>query len=174
MQTVVICGRGRAAEAVVNACAENGGAIVCGRGRILATGRKPRFLLIGSGELKSDVPPGSIVVLEDGESIGKDSLDGSIAVIDSSDRLSRISAARSGAVTVGCSVSGKDTITVSGQEGDEVLVSLRRSLSMPDGEKLEPCEFSVRADEKYRGYPILAASAVLLLSGEKGEDGIGF
>lgn len=173
MQTVIISGRPETAMAVYSACSRYGGAVLCHNGRVYSTHKRPKYLLVGASELKEPAPAGSIVVLDGGKD--KLPLGSCITVIDSGNVSSVSRAADSGAVTVGCSASGRDTLTISGviSEGN-ALVSLGRRLKSVNGDSIEPCEIRVVTRDIYGCYPTLAASAVLLLSGEKGEDGFAF
>jgi len=70
-----------------------------------------------------------------------------------------------GVQTVTCGLSQKDTVTFSSLENDRAVVSLQRGLKSLDGSDIEPVEVPVSFSPAHGEYPILAAVAVLLLSG---------
>ena len=174
MVKVVICGdcgSKTLTRAVVGACSAYGGAVVIDGDRIYQTCEEPKYLIFVMCTLADLYLPGSIVVF--GKALmqiqNNINLNDTICVRDSdnSDAVAIIGA--SGARAIGCSMSGPDTLSISGfTDENTALVSLRRSIKTAGG-IVEPHDFIVRTDKGLPVYPILAASAVLLSGGTVNE-----
>jgi hypothetical protein len=87
------------------------------------------------------------------------------AVIDSDNGEAADLLRGDGIQTVTCGLSQKDTLTFSSLENDRAVVSLQRRLTALDGREIEPVELPVLCAPASREYPLLAAVAVLLLTG---------
>lgn len=87
------------------------------------------------------------------------------AIIDSDNTKAADMLRAQGTQTVTCGLSQKDTITFSSLENDRAVVSLQRGLVALDGSELLPVEIPVTFNDSHSEYPILASTAVLLLSG---------
>lgn len=170
-KTVVICGdcgEKELTREIVRMCGENGGALVCDGDRIYRTAEDPFFLIFSVCTLSDLYLPGSVVVL--GKAllqIRQDmNMEKCICILDGENRDAAMLAASSGAAAIGCSMSGHDTMTVSAfNEDDRAVITLRRRI-LTENATIEPCEFIVRRTDEKNIYPLLAASAVLLVSGK--------
>lgn len=88
-----------------------------------------------------------------------------LAVIDSDNGEAADILRGDGIQTVTCGLSQKDTVTFSSLENDRAVVSLQRGLKALDGSDIGPVEVPVSFSQSHSEYPLLAAVAVLLLSG---------
>ncbi len=179
MINVVICGdcgEKSLTRAVVNACTKYGGALVCDGDKIYRTQNAPRYLIFSMCTLADLYLPDSIVIfgkalMQIQKSI---SLDNTICVLDTENNDAINLLGGSSALAVGCSMSERDTLTVSGNIDENTsLVSLRRDLRTPAG-IIEPQDFIVKTDRSFSIYPRLAAAAILLLGGTDSTDGFEF
>jgi hypothetical protein len=93
------------------------------------------------------------------------------AVIDSDNGEAADMLRGDGIQTVTCGLSQKDTVTFSSLDEDRAVVSLQRGLCAIDGSDVGPAEVPVAFSPSRGGYPLLAAVAVLLLSGVEMPDG---
>jgi hypothetical protein len=87
------------------------------------------------------------------------------AVIDSDSSEAADMLRGDGIQTITCGLSQKDTVTFSSLENDRAVVSLQRGLKALDGSHIEPVEVPITFSPAHSEYPMLAAVAVLLLSG---------
>ncbi len=170
LQTVIIagdCGERSLTREIAAACIRSGGAIVYDGMRMRQEGNQPSFLVLSLPSLPEQITAGSIIVLgKAAEQTGRlPDLSGYICILDGENPAAVRLAAAAGAIAVGCSMSGHDTLTVSGfNEDDTMLVTLRRRL-VTDAVIREPCELTVHRSSEQQIYPALAATGVLLLSG---------
>ena len=67
--------------------------------------------------------------------------------------------------TVTCGLSQRDTLTFSSLDTGKAVISLQREIKDLAGKSVLPHEIPVVYQTKFRDYPLLAATAVLLLSG---------
>ena len=167
VKTVIICGDcgdKTLTREIVRICSNNGGALVCDGDRIYQTTDDPFFLIFSMCTLSDIFLPGSIVVLGKALIQIRQDMDLSdcVCIIDGENRDSAVFAASFGGDTVGCSMSGHDTLTISGFNGDGTAVAaLRRRIG-----EYEPGEYIVDRYDRDNMYPVLAGTAVLLLSGK--------
>ncbi len=75
---------------------------------------------------------------------------------------------------VGCSMSGRDTVSLSCLDEDGVLVSLQRSVCTLSGEEIEPCEIKVIPQKPLRYFTLMAVCCALLLCDVPYENGYMF
>lgn len=146
---------------IVRVCSENGGALVYDGHRVFSTSDDPFYLVLSSDRLTDISISDSIVVLGNESDIltGKTELTDCICVLDGDNKNAARFAAECGADTVGCSMSGHDTLTVSGFNDDgTMLVTLRRKIG-----RTEPGEYIAHRHEGKDIYPVLAAIAVIML-----------
>ena len=69
--------------------------------------------------------------------------------------------------TVTCGLSQRDTLTYSSLDSEKAVISLQREIKSLHGESMLPHEIPVALQSTRSDYPLLAAVAVLLLSGIK-------
>ena len=177
MKKVIICGDcgSRAVtRAVIRACSESGGAFVCDGAKIYETCPDPKFLIITACTLTDISCNDGIIVF--GKALCQIRPDIKIGtmipVVDTSNIDALTLLKGSNACVVGCSMSGHDTISVSGiKDFPSKLISLQRNVRPIDGETIEPHEFTVRLSREIPVYPLLASCSVLLLSGEPSGNG---
>ncbi len=160
-------------KAVITALGSCGGVLVCDRGRIYENGSSPDFFVICLSKLSELRCNGGIAVFCRALS-GVDSdapMEGFTAITDAENRSALNILKDKSIPVVGCSVSGCDSLCLSGIDGLYRLISLRRML--PPG-AVEPHEFAVRLKKNIPHYALLAACAVLLLCGVDSENGYCF
>ena len=127
----------------------------------------PDFFIVDNTRIKNLHTNGGIVLFK--KSVQRDTCmripPAFIAVIDSDNSEAADVLLEDGIQTVTCGLSQKDTVTFSSLENDRAVVSLQRRLTALDGKEVEPVEFPVVCAPERREYPLLAAVAVLLLTG---------
>ena len=171
MKNIIICGDCGSrilTKAIINACAVNGGAVVSDGNKIYETSENPEFLVISVDKIsETDCRSGVIVFGKMQDKINTDiKIGGLIPIIDTSNINALNIVRNSGIAAIGCSMSGHDTISISGLTGFPTkMVSLQRTVKTLDGEVIEPHDFLVRLSEEMPIYPLLASCSVLLLSG---------
>ena len=89
-----------------------------------------------------------------------------VAIVDSSDEqlLGHVSDTRMPAIT--CGLRSRDTITLSSMAGDSAVIDLRRDISCLDGSTAEPQEIPLRRQKPHENFLLMAAAAILILSGK--------
>lgn len=180
MKKIVICGDCGSkvlTRTVIRACSSCGGAFVCDGAKIYETKQNPKFLIVTTYTL-TDIRCGSGIMVF-GKALCRVrtsiSMGTMIPIVDTSNAEALTILKGSGSSVVGCSMSGHDTISVSGIKNFPTkLISLQRSVKTVDGNIIEPHEFSVKLSREIPVYPLLAACSVLLLSGEPSIDGYRF
>ena len=180
MHNVVICGdcgKKFLTRTIVNACSAYGGATVVDGDKIYSCGNGQRYTIFCMTTLSDLYLPDAIIVL--GKALLQIRSDLSsnecVCILDSGVKSAVNFAAKTGFKAIGCSLGEHDTFGVSGYSDENtVLVSLRRNLQRSDGTFLEPMDFRVTTEENCPAYPIMAASAILLMSGISPENGLNF
>lgn len=171
MKKIIICGdcgSKSLTKAVLKACSANGGVFAVFEKRIFETSVNPEFLVISEKMSEIDCDGGIIVFGKSIDSEYKNMKIGRmISVLDTSNINALNIVHNSGSAAVGCSMSGYDTLSVSGLADfpAKKMISLQRSLRTLDGEIIEPHDFLVKLTEEIPVYPLLASCSVLLLSG---------
>ena len=174
MKKIIICGDGKdraITRKLVDLCSRYGGAMVCGR-NIYETCRRPEYIIVCTDTL-AGISCSSCVVILGSDPAGKDVwLRDSVCVIDASDIRAVRFAEELGLPSVGCSVSGSDTVTLSSVSiENDFCISLNRSLEVVGSKGREKVdgsqEFIIRSSGEI--YPILACGAALLLTGKASE-----
>ena len=89
-----------------------------------------------------------------------------VAIVDSSDDelLEHVSATRLPAIT--CGLRSRDTITLSSMAPDSAVIDLRRCITCLDGGRAEPQEIPIRLKNPLDSFLLMAAAAILILSGK--------
>lgn len=170
MQNIIILGdysSGILTETIIDFCSANGGVLYSGGSRLYKTNEAPAFQIFSLISVSELNMPGSIVVFGSSlDGISEDiDLYGCTAVLDSSNAAALRRVSMYGCGAVGCSMSGHDTLTVSGMTDEStIMLSLRRTLKTAGG-MIEPYDFIVKIQPDTPVYPVLAAAAVILLSG---------
>lgn len=144
-------------------CSGMGGAELYSPFHCFRTSITPAFRLILTNVSAKIRLPGSIVLLGNCDySHCRTDLTGCTAVTDRFNLPALRIAQSYHCDTISYSVSGNDTLTLSGSAEDSVLLSLRRSIITPD-RILEPFDFLLKKQPDTPDEAILASAAVLLL-----------
>ncbi|MDQ5983255.1 MAG: hypothetical protein RUMPE_00255 [Eubacteriales bacterium SKADARSKE-1] len=77
-------------------------------------------------------------------------------------------------IAITCGVSQKSTLSISSFDGKQAIVSLQRYVKSIDLKTIEPGDFCVKLNCLTDVYPMLVASAILLLSGIDPKNGYNF
>lgn len=167
MKNVIItgdCGERALTRAVVSACTRYGGTVVSTGRHIFSTGKDPEYLILSVDSPAEIMLPESIIVA--GRKTSRNALkncpDDCTIVIDTGSSNSVSAAVDSGCPVVGCSMSAKDTLSISGSDRGFSFVTLSREIKHA-GILTEPHDVRVHSD--FPAYPLLAACAVLMISG---------
>lgn len=171
MKKIIICGDGQdspVTKKLVSLCSRYGGAAVCGR-NIFETCLFPEYLIVCTDSLSGVSCRNCVVILGEEPAGRADRLRDSICVIDASHSRSVKFAEELGLPSVGCSVSGSDTLTLSSVSiENDYCISLNRTLAVVGSGGRERVvgaqEFILRSSGDI--YPTLAAAAALLLTGK--------
>ncbi len=171
MKNVVIfgdCGSRSLTRAVISACKSSGGVFAIENGRIYETSDNPIFMVLSTDNISEIRCKKGIIVF--GKMLNKSGcnlkIESMIPIIDTSN-INAVNIVRNlKTAAVGCSMSGHDTISVSGLTGfSSKIISLQRTIKTLDGEIVEPHDFVVKPSDEIPIYPLLAGCSVLLLSG---------
>lgn len=80
-----------------------------------------------------------------------------------------------GLTAITCSMAVYDTLTADAvADKENILVSLRRDIVMPNGTTIEPQDFRLRLKSEMPIYSMLASCGVLMLCGVNGQNGYDF
>lgn len=71
----------------------------------------------------------------------------------------------SGIAVISCGICGKNTITLSSINNDDLLTSLQRTLNDNCGNKIDPSEFKIKLTKNYLPFSVMASVAILLING---------
>ncbi len=150
---------------IISVCSKNGGVFVIDGDRIYRTVSEPFFRIMKLSGEKLRIGSECIIVVgrEAAETdIEIESGTDCICILDSDDRSAAAFTKKIGAAAVGCSMSGTDTLTVSGfNDTGEAVVTLLRPLK-----NYCPGDYVVDRYEEQDVYNILACTAVLMLTGK--------
>ncbi|MDD6490110.1 MAG: hypothetical protein PUG48_09930 [Clostridia bacterium] len=179
MKKIVICGdcgSESLTRAIISACKNNGGAAVVSGNGISETNDNPYFLIAKlHNPYEINCKGGIIVFGKAVENKTKINAEKTVAVLDTANTNALNIVRDSGCAVIGCSMSGHDTISVSGLAGFPTkMISLQRTIRTLDGDIIEPHDFQVKLKEEMPVYPLLAGCAVLLLGGISSADGYSF
>ncbi len=164
MQNVIISGdvgERILTETVIKACARNGGAFVIDGKRVYETESEPKFCVVTDVER---ISCSCIVIL--GDDVKNTAFDeDDITVIVNSENMKALEILKYQGCknVITCSLNVRASMNISGIYPQKI-VSLQRTVEF-NGKDIEPCEFEIVSDETDI-YSLLAASAVMLLSGE--------
>ncbi|MGN1458412.1 MAG: hypothetical protein ACI4XP_10775 [Acutalibacteraceae bacterium] len=179
MKKIVICGdcgSESLTRAIISACKNNGGVAVVSENGISETNDNPYFLIVKLQNPYEINCKNGIIVF--GKAVGnktKIKTEKTVALLDTANTNALSIVRGSGCAVIGCSMSGHDTISVSGLAGFPTkMISLQRTIRTLDGDIIEPHDFRVRLKEEISVYPLLAGCGVLLLSGISSADGYSF
>ena len=176
------CGSKSLTRTIIRTCSNYGGVVVVSENGVFETNENPSFLV---AELKNlceknpcelDFENGIIVfgkAVSEKVCIKKTSKN--VVVLDTANSNALNIVRGRGVAVIGCSMSGHDTISVSGLAGFPTkMISLQRSVRTLDGDIIEPHDFRVKLSEEIPIYPLLAGCAVLLLGGVSSAGGYSF
>jgi hypothetical protein len=88
-----------------------------------------------------------------------------IAIVESDNEKAIELLKRNSLQAITCGLSQKDTLTFSSLDSEKAAISLQREIHSLKGDTILPHEMTLKLDSSYGNYSILAAVAVLLLSG---------
>ena len=165
MQNVIISGDSgdkKLTETVIKECSGNGGALVIDGKRVYETENEPKFCIMADIE---KISCDCIVILGDEvEDIRFDS--GDIAVIVNADNMEALEMLKHKECknVITCSMNVRASMNISCVY-PEKIISLQRGINF-SGRETEPCEFEIISDETDI-YPLIAAGAVMVLSGDE-------
>ena len=164
MQNVIISGDSkdrRLTEIIIKACAKNGGALVIDGKKVYETENEPKFCVMTDIE---KISCDCIVILGDEVKDIEFGLCDIAVIVDSGNMKALELLKHQGCKNViTCSMNARASLNMSGVYPAKI-VSLQRGINF-SGRYIEPCEFEIVSDETDI-YSLLAASAVMLLSGE--------
>lgn len=171
------CGQKTLTHTIIQACSAYGGALVADGDKLYATEKNIRYSIFCMTALTDLWLSDAIIVL--GKALLQISdelrLKDHYCILDAEIPAAVRFAAKTEATAVGCSLGSHDTFGISGYSDENtLLVSLKRNLICRDGTILEPQDFRVTTGKDCPAYPIMAAAAVLLLSGISPENDLSF
>ena len=167
MKNIIICGDSRdrrLTDAVISACKDMGGVFVNDGESIYSDSESPDICITCTESFKL-IDTGGIVIFGNGfaEPDGKCTVKGAVCITDSSNKAALKILAGSECYVIGCSMSGRDTLSISCITDEYMLVSLQRNIRTLDGDIAEPCEIKMAVDGNIPPFTVLAVCAVLLL-----------
>ena len=95
---------------------------------------------------------------------------GFVPVLDAQNLAAASALRGTQAIGITCGASPRDTLSMASLRDDSAVVSLQRELRDLSGKIWEPHDRAIRLEAGAEMYPILAACAVLLLSGKEVQD----
>ena len=175
MKSIVICGDsgdGILTHTIISACEHYGGVLTADGGMIRPKGKEPDFLVRNVDTLSAVDGKGILVLGERLCPVPPDVQIGNvITIVDSNNQGALHLLKRTGKTVIGCSMSDRDTMTLSERNESGCLVCVRRTLTTWDGQTIEPCEIPVSVGEEIPVFAVLAACGVLLLCDIPCEEG---
>ena len=151
-------------QVIVNTCEQCGGVRVFDGKRLYSSFDSPKYQVFCTDELRSIEQRNTVVGWRRSRSKPRfiKWMDDTVCILDSSDKLSLTSAEGCKNV-IGCSMSEHDTLGICGYS-DELspMISLKRTIKLGD-RLIEPCDFIVHTTKILPVFPVLAASAILLV-----------
>ena len=126
---------------------------------------KPAITLIFKSDVNSISLPNSAVFLNQNKTA---SISGERYLILNSSNPADIACAKnSGGEVITLGLSLRDSVTFSSLTHENCVISIQRSITRFDGEKIEPCEIPCKISANDDKYAVLCANLLLLLSGHK-------
>ena len=166
MTALIVCGDRGALRETLLPLLEPGGVWLCGGGALRQYGGgQPEFLLYESrGVPALALDQGILLFGSDFCGKGRELPSGVIAVFETGNHAAAQALQGTGTLAIACGASPQDTLSASSLEDHRAFVSLQRTVKNLRGEILEPRESAVRYRRRPELYPLLAASAVRLLT----------
>lgn len=166
------CGERQLTKMLVSACTHYGGVVAANGGYILQTAKEPAFLLLSVNSLKALDCSGLLIL---GEALcqvpAAVRMKNVLSIADSTNRDAVKFLQGTGKAMIGCSMSDKDTVTLSERNETGGLFCLQRTVTTLGGRVIDPCEIAVSAEAAVPVFPLLAACCVLLLCDVPYQDG---
>lgn len=135
--------------------------------------KNPDFLIIDNPAITNvHIPVGIIVFRKSAIFKQHFEIPSAYFAVTDSDNKDAVKVLRNDRIqTVTCGLSQKDTLTFSSLESDRAVISLQRGLKALDGSEIGPVDVPITFSPSHNEYPLLAAIAVLLLTGITLPDG---
>lgn len=166
------CGNKILTQTIVSACQQYGGVLTADGSHIIADTETPAFLVLSMNALSSADCKGLLIFGEALCQVSSDvRIENVIPIADSENKDVLRLLQKTGKAVIGCSMCGKDTITLSERDESGCLVCVRRTLHTLSGQTIDPCEIHLMVKCDIPVFPVLAAGCVLLLSGVPYENG---
>lgn len=152
-------------DTIIKFCSRCGGAFVSNGSGLYETNASPEYLIIVTDN-NINTACGEIVVI--GGNIPKNCWDISIksklVIADSENRCALRILSGVGTTVIGCSMSSRDSVSISCIDDDYRLLCIQRSIPTINGDIIEPCEIKISVSRELPVFPFLAACLVLLCS----------
>lgn len=175
MKSIVIFGDSGDAiltHTIISACEHYGGVLTADGVMMCPSGKAYDFWVRNVHTLSAVDGKGILVLGERICPVPPDVQIGDVMPItDSNNREALHLLQRTGKTVIGCSMSDKDTMTLSERNESGCLVCVRRTLTTLNGQTIEPCEIPVSVGEAIPVFAVLAACSVLLLCDIPCEEG---
>ena len=171
MYPIIISGDGNDSilhRIMTGVCRRYGGVLAVGDGRIQQTGTargsQPQFLVATINSLSAADCEGVLIVDKALCQASPQISVQRVRVVANSQQTDVLRFLQSmGQPVIGCSMSDKDTVTVSERSENGALVCIRRTLITLGGHVIEPCEVPAEVSAEVPVFPLLAACTALLL-----------
>lgn len=155
-------------KCVTKVCEENGGVLLFEKDSIYQSQENPEFLIDSFHQEYFKIHDDFHRMIIFGENFRESKKylfnHNIIAVLNPENQEAVKEVGELGCDAIGCSLSGKDTLTLSSLSGNQYLISLMRSIDLKK-DWIFPQDFLIRSNIS-DFYSILAASAVMLLNGK--------
>lgn len=173
MKKVIIYGddnRHILSDTIIGFCSRNGGAFVSDDSGIYETCASPEYLIIVSRSITNADFNGIAVIGGNisPESCRSISIKSRLVITDSENQYALRLLKNCGRPVIGCSMSSRDSVSVSCIDDDYRLLCIQRSIPTISGDIIEPCELKIRVSREMPVFPFLAACSVLLCSNSAG------
>lgn len=169
MKNIIICGDShdrRLTDTIISSLKNIGGVFVNDGKNIYATSEKPEFSITCTEKFKSIDISGIVIfgndIIEPDE---KCDVKNAVCITDSSNKAALNILKNSECCVIGCSMSGRDTLTISCITDENKLISLQRNIRTLDGDTAEPCEIKIFSSADMPAFTALAVCAVYILCG---------
>lgn len=175
LKNIIICGDSRdkkLTDTIISVCKKVGGVFVSDGECIYTTSKNPLFCITCTDRIRM-IDADGIIIFGDGytEPDEKCTIKRAVCITDSSNKAAVRSLNSTESCVIGCSMSERDTLSISCITDEYRLVSLQRNIHTLDGDIIEPCEIKLFSDRDLSPFTVLAVCAVLLLTGQPYDDG---
>ncbi len=166
------CGDRELTKTIRSACRHYGGTISFDGERIEQDAEDPAFMVLNVNALTEIRCSGLLIFGEALCQVSPKLKIGEAKVIFDGGNAGAVRLlSETGKPVIGCSLSGRDTVSFSSMTENSGLVSIQRTLTTLGGQIIEPSEICVRYHQGGISFPILASCCALLLCDIPYEDG---